>query len=136
MFRQREPGALMHATVMHIFHLLFHSRMFVYLIVALAVIGKLVSAYVPVSNHHFTPKASPMSLIGKRLLPLEAKKKSPWAIDLFGRMGNVEVAVGKLEVAVGELRSDMKSDTKDMRRDMNVMFILTSLISLYAATKP
>eukprot|EP00601_Ochromonadales_sp_CCMP2298_P000329 CAMPEP_0173176886 /NCGR_PEP_ID=MMETSP1141-20130122/4702_1 /TAXON_ID=483371 /ORGANISM="non described non described, Strain CCMP2298" /LENGTH=94 /DNA_ID=CAMNT_0014099261 /DNA_START=29 /DNA_END=310 /DNA_ORIENTATION=+ len=36
--------------------------MFVYLIVALAVIGKLVSAYVPVSNHHFTPKASPMSL--------------------------------------------------------------------------
>jgi hypothetical protein len=117
--------------------------MYRYLIVALAVIGKLVSAYVTVSNHHFTPKASPMSLIGKRLLPLEAKKKSPWAIDLFGRMGNVEVAVGKLEVAVGklevavgELRSDMKSDTKDMRRDMNVMFIVTLLISLYAATKP
>ncbi|KAJ1430070.1 hypothetical protein B484DRAFT_54252, partial [Ochromonadaceae sp. CCMP2298] len=36
--------------------------MFVYLIVALAVIGKLVSAYVPVSNHYFTPRASPMSL--------------------------------------------------------------------------
>jgi hypothetical protein len=94
--------------------------MYRYLIVALAVIGKLVSAYVTVSNHHFTPKASPMSLIGKRLLPLEAKKKSPWAIDLFGRMGNVEVAVG-------ELRSDMKSDMKDMRRDTFLMFIAISL---------
>jgi len=69
----------------------------VYLIVALAVIGKLVSAYVPVSNHHFTPKASPMSLGGKRPLHLEAKKNP---IDIFGRVSNVEERLSFIEVDI------------------------------------
>jgi len=219
--------------------------MFVYLIVALVI--KLVSAYVPVSNHHFTPNPPPMSLSmasndkfsfvkdtfkvalvsafagrslasgaraadyapssasptlspqvarqspkavqagvpskwgyskfqdevgmndaekvafsrdGKRAvgvdndgvrftgdipndpmreLKRQRAKRSPWALDLFGRVGNLEEAVGKLEEAVEELSKDMKdmkSDMKDTRRDMNVMFAIQISISLAALYKP